>query len=82
MKKRVMSVMLVLVMSLGLLPATAFAAGDPFTCPTSGCKVTYDGSTYTHSKSDCPYADMSLYCEECGYLTYREDEDDYFHADN
>ena len=97
MKKRVMSVMLVLVMVLGLLPTTAFAA-DPcsicgntdgthketcrFSCLTEGCTVTYNGSTYTHSESACPYSDSALYCTECGYLEYRKDEDDYFHADN
>lgn len=96
MKKRVMSVMLVLVMALGLLPATAFAADScficgrddgtheatcRFSCPTEGCDVSYNGSTFTHSDSTCPYSDSRLYCEECGYLTYNEEEDDYFHKD-
>ena len=97
MKKRLFSIILVLVMVLGLLPTTAFAV-DPcficgredgtheatcrFSCPTTGCTVSYDGSTYTHSDPDCLYsADSRLYCTQCGYLTYNEEEDDYFHAD-
>ena len=95
MKKRIFSSLLALVMVLSLLPATALAV-DPcficgeieghlatcrFSCPTDGCTVTYDGTTFTHSVASCPYSDSSLYCTECGYLTYRADEDDYFHAD-
>lgn len=97
MKKRIFSSLLALIMALSLLPATAFAA-DPcaicgntdgthketcrFSCPTEGCIVSYNGSTYAHSVSTCPYSDSDLYCTECGYLTCRSDEDDYFHADN
>ena len=95
MKKRIFSSLLALVMVLSLLPATALAV-DPcficgeseghlatcrFSCPTEGCDVSYNGSTFTHSDSTCPYSDSRLYCEECGYLTYNEEEDDYFHKD-
>ena len=96
MKKRIFSSILVLVMVLGLLPATAFAADAcpicekvdgthtatcRYSCP-NGCIVSYNGTAYTHSNTNCPYNDSDLYCTECGYLTYRSDEDDYFHADN
>ena len=96
MKKRIFSIILVLIMVLGLLPTTAFAADScficgrddgtheatcRFSCPTEGCDVSYNGSTFTHSDSTCPYSDSRLYCEECGYLTYNEEEDDYFHKD-
>ncbi|MGM9524733.1 MAG: hypothetical protein ACI3U1_00530, partial [Peptococcaceae bacterium] len=95
MKKKVMSCILILAMVLSLLPVTAFADGDKcficgqaeghaencrFSCPTEGCTVTYDGKTFSHSSTpSCVYWDSSLYCEECGYLTYNEEEDDYFH---
>ena len=91
-----MSILLVLVMVLSLMPATAFAA-DPcsicgntdgthketcrFSCPTEGCTVSDDGKTYVHSDSTCPYSDSRLYCTECGYLSYNAEEDDYFHSD-
>ena len=95
MKKRIFSSILALVMVLSLLPTTALAAdacsicGETdghlptcrFSCPTEGCDVSYNGSTFTHSDSTCPYSDSRLYCEKCGYLTYNEEEDDYFHKD-
>ena len=96
MKKRIFSSILVLIMVLGLLPTTAFAADScficgrddgtheatcRFSCPTEGCDVSYNGSTFTHSDSTCPYSDSRLYCTECGYLTYNAEEDDYFHKD-
>lgn len=51
-----------------------------YSCP-NGCTVTYNGAAYTHSDPDCVYNDSELYCPECGYLTYRADEEDYVHAD-
>ena len=95
MKKRIISSLLVLVMVLSLLPATAFAADAcpicgkddgthtatcRYSCP-NGCTVSYNGITYTHSNTNCPYNDSDLYCPECGYLTYNSAEDDYFHAE-
>lgn len=57
-----------------------------FSCPTENCTVTYDGSTYTHSDTECPYKDPDLYCTECGYLKYEkaedEEEGDYYHDEN
>lgn len=97
MKKKVMSCILILAMVLSLLPVTAFADGDEcsicgqteghaancrFSCPTEGCTVTYDGKTFSHSSTpSCVYWDSSLYCTECGYLTYNAEEDDYFHTE-
>ena len=95
MKKRIFSSLLALVMVLSLLPATALAADAcaicgkddgthtatcRFSCP-NGCTVSYNGTAYTHSNTNCPYNDSDLYCTECGYLTYNAEEDDYFHAD-
>ncbi|MGN8896470.1 S-layer homology domain-containing protein [Flavonifractor sp. HCP28S3_F3] len=96
MKKRIFSSLLALVMVLSLLPATALAvdarcticgkddgthtATCRFNCPNS-CDVSYNGTAYTHSNTNCPYNDSDLYCTECGYLTYNAEEDDYFHAD-
>ena len=53
-----------------------------FNCPTDDCIVTYDGTTYSHSKASCPYSDKDLYCSECGYLEYRAEDDDFFHDEN
>ncbi len=53
-----------------------------FACPTEGCTVTYGSSGWSHSSKGCPYAAEGMYCAECGYLAYREEDDDYFHADD
>lgn len=100
MKKRVLAGLLIAIMCLTMLPATAFAADGAcdycqstgghtvncvYSCPTDNCKVTKQMAegetvTYSHSQTECPYAkDPTLFCEECGYWVYRDDEDDYWH---
>ena len=72
-------------------PATCISCGETegnhkdicrFTCPTTGCTVTYDGTDYTHSASSCLYKDPDVYCTECGYMTYNAEDDDYYHDEN
>lgn len=72
-------------------PATCISCGKTegnhkeicrFTCPTTGCTVTYDGTDYTHNASSCLYKDPEVYCTECGYMTYSQEDDDYYHADD
>lgn len=56
-----------------------------YSCPTDNCTVTKQVAedetvTYSHSQVTCPYAaDTTLFCEECGYWVYRDDEEDYWH---
>lgn len=72
-------------------PATCISCGETegnhkkicrFTCPTDGCTVTYDGTKYTHGASSCLYKDLDVYCTECGYMTYSQEDDDYYHDEN
>ena len=72
-------------------PVTCISCGETednhkkicrFTCPTTGCTVTYDGTDYTHNASSCLYKDPEVYCTECGYMTYSQEDDDYYHADD
>ena len=100
MRKRLLAGLLIAVMCLTMLPATAFAADGAcdychstgghkencvYSCPTDNCTVTKQVAedetvTYSHSQVTCPYAaDTTLFCEECGYWEYRDDEDDYWH---
>lgn len=91
MKKRIISILLVLFILLGTLPMAAFAAACTecqvdgshlsncrLDCPTPGCTVTKDGDIYTHSVEDCPYKDENRYCPICGYLENKEGS--YVHA--
>lgn len=72
-------------------PATCISCGETegnhkdicrFTCPTTGCTVTYNGTDYTHGASSCLYKDPDVYCTECGYMTYNAEDDDYYHDEN
>ena len=73
-------------------PVTCISCGETegnhkkicrFTCPTTGCTVTTDdGTKYVHSAPSCLYKDPDVYCTECGYMTYSQEDDDYYHAED